>query len=620
VKIADFGLAKLLGQERSNFTLTEAHHVMGTPHYMAPEQVEHPKDVDHRADIYSLGVVFYEMLTGELPLGKFAPPSGKVEVDVRLDDVVLRTLEKEPQRRYQNVSEVRTQVQTIVSTPGQQAATLPAANMGFEYRSKRTLWGLPLVHITRGTDPVTGRPRTARGIIAIGDQARGVVAFGGVAVGVVSFGGLSVGLLSFGGCALGLLAAVGGLAVALGCAVGGGAVGFIALGGGAIGYLAYGGGAWGVHAFGGNASDPVATQFFEPWAKGLLERSLAWQWPILAIILGVGIGVPAWIEAQKRPARDVRRRSLKWGFLAWVVMIAALVTLNPRLVQRHVATRGGTRTTTLFEIHQGSGVVAEDLDAGEGRYRPSNWPDMSESQRARWAQSEGVDLMLDDIGEPWNLVTPTVQGITAVRVDNRLWNRMSVRDLTRALSESKTQMTVRQDDQWRRYALTDDGLRRSGLNCPITLVIRTAKDNTVLVQITSCVLEPRAITFNWKFLKPPSDLAALLQRQGDLDMAPNPAEIHALSMRIQAAIADVNMVSYPWDVSTARTQIESVLALEAQLMAAMADTETESLWRTVMDQARELRHAIRRGQGDQFTRVMVSLKATLDQAIPPGSQ
>ncbi|MGH7199715.1 MAG: serine/threonine-protein kinase, partial [Planctomycetaceae bacterium] len=91
VKIADFGLVKLLGREPGDLTLTEAQQVMGTLHYMAPEQMRGSREVDHRADIYSLGVVFYELLTGELPLGRFAPPSKKVQIDVRIDEVVLRT-------------------------------------------------------------------------------------------------------------------------------------------------------------------------------------------------------------------------------------------------------------------------------------------------------------------------------------------------------------------------------------------------------------------------------------------------------------------------------------------------------------------------------------------------
>ena len=116
VKIADFGIAKMLGEEAGQQTLTGAKDAVGTPHYMAPEQIEKPLSVDHRADIYSLGVVFYEMLTGELPLGKFQPPSKKVHIDVRLDEVVLHALEKEPERRYQQASQIKTAVETISTT------------------------------------------------------------------------------------------------------------------------------------------------------------------------------------------------------------------------------------------------------------------------------------------------------------------------------------------------------------------------------------------------------------------------------------------------------------------------------------------------------------------------
>jgi predicted Ser/Thr protein kinase len=113
VKIADFGIAKLLGRKASDYTLTGPWQVVGTPHYMAPEQMERPLAVDHRADIYSLGVVFYEMLTGELPMGRFPPPSQRVQVDVRLDEVVLRAMEREPDRRYQHASDIKTEVQAL---------------------------------------------------------------------------------------------------------------------------------------------------------------------------------------------------------------------------------------------------------------------------------------------------------------------------------------------------------------------------------------------------------------------------------------------------------------------------------------------------------------------------
>jgi serine/threonine protein kinase len=115
VKIADFGLARLLGQSPTMPTLTRTHQLMGTPAYMAPEQIEGLPGIDHRADIYSMGVVFYELLTGELPLGSFSPPSERAETDVRLDEVVLRTLAREPDRRYQQASQVKTDVEALRS-------------------------------------------------------------------------------------------------------------------------------------------------------------------------------------------------------------------------------------------------------------------------------------------------------------------------------------------------------------------------------------------------------------------------------------------------------------------------------------------------------------------------
>ncbi|PYJ02902.1 MAG: hypothetical protein DME25_14570 [Verrucomicrobia bacterium] len=262
VKIADFGLAKLVGQQAQDFRLTQSRMMLGTPQYMAPEQIEDPQKVDHRADIYSLGVVFYEMLTGELPMGRFALPSEKVRVDVRLDEVVLRTLAKEPERRYQHASDVRTAVESVSGPTEKLPPHLRRQVSGYEYKSKRTLWGLPVIHIASGMDPDTGKQRTAKGIIAIGPSATGVFASGGSAKGVFAVGGFSVGLVAVGGCALGLVG-VGGLAIGLLLACGGLALAPIAVGYTAIGYHAYGGTAWGVRSHGSNtqaSTTQVTTQ------------------------------------------------------------------------------------------------------------------------------------------------------------------------------------------------------------------------------------------------------------------------------------------------------------------------------------------------------------------------
>jgi predicted Ser/Thr protein kinase len=123
IKIADFGIAKLLTHATANYTLTGPWQVVGTWNYMAPEQLDNPLGLDHRADIYSLGVMFYEMLTGKLPQGRFPAPSEVAPVDSRVDDLVLKALEREPQRRFQNVGELRSALDELA---GERPGSRPA--------------------------------------------------------------------------------------------------------------------------------------------------------------------------------------------------------------------------------------------------------------------------------------------------------------------------------------------------------------------------------------------------------------------------------------------------------------------------------------------------------------
>ena len=126
VKIADFGLAKMAAASDSPPSLTLTRQVVGTPQYMAPEQMQGSKRVDHRADIYSLGVVFYELLTGELPLGRFEPPSHHGAVDSRLDPVVLRSLERDPERRYQRAAQLQSEIESLGGAAAVGGAPIPA--------------------------------------------------------------------------------------------------------------------------------------------------------------------------------------------------------------------------------------------------------------------------------------------------------------------------------------------------------------------------------------------------------------------------------------------------------------------------------------------------------------
>ncbi|HET6574582.1 MAG TPA: protein kinase [Fimbriiglobus sp.] len=275
VKIADFGLAKLMDPD--GLSLTHTRQAMGTPHYMAPEQWERPTEVDHRADIYSLGVLLYELLTGELPLGRFDPPSVKARVDARIDELVLRALAKEPARRYQHASDMKLALANLETAGGWiRTATYR------EYKSKRTFAGWPLVHVVAGRDPVTGQPKVAKGWIAVGEGAAvgGLAISGGAAVGGIAVaGGFSAGLLAVsGGMAIGVLALAGGAGIGLLAAVGGVAVSAgLAVGGGAVGRFAIGGAAFGEHVIGGQRQDADFGQRLAEWVQMLWTDYL---WPV----------------------------------------------------------------------------------------------------------------------------------------------------------------------------------------------------------------------------------------------------------------------------------------------------------------------------------------------------
>jgi serine/threonine protein kinase len=155
VKIADFGLAKLLAAPDTAVALTAPAQVLGTMHYMAPEQIEHPNHVDHRADIYALGVVLYEMLTGELPIGRFPLPSERTPIDPRLDQVVLKALEKEPDRRYQRITDVKTDVEFVAPPVGAPAPTIATVSGAVQPSSAGSFVHTPsMPHVLRAPKSV----------------------------------------------------------------------------------------------------------------------------------------------------------------------------------------------------------------------------------------------------------------------------------------------------------------------------------------------------------------------------------------------------------------------------------------------------------------------------------
>ncbi len=147
VKLADFGLAKLAGDPAAA-ALTRSGDVFGTPHYMAPEQWHGSAGVDHRADIYALGVLLYELLTGRLPVGSYQPASHEPGVPAGVDPIVQRSLQHEPEQRYQSARDVQRDLE-------QQRGAAPAAPRARKSRPVRWLVEAVLV-LLLGGGAVTG--------------------------------------------------------------------------------------------------------------------------------------------------------------------------------------------------------------------------------------------------------------------------------------------------------------------------------------------------------------------------------------------------------------------------------------------------------------------------------
>ncbi len=122
VKVLDFGLAKLTQNDQKVTHKTRTGSVMGTPYYMSPEQCEGKTEIDYRADIYSLGVLIFEMLTGKVPFGgegygeiivkhvTMPPPSVRSvvpELPEFMDAIMYRVLAKDRDQRFQTMSDLR---------------------------------------------------------------------------------------------------------------------------------------------------------------------------------------------------------------------------------------------------------------------------------------------------------------------------------------------------------------------------------------------------------------------------------------------------------------------------------------------------------------------------------
>ncbi len=126
VKVADFGLAK--ATDPSQMGLTKTNMAMGTPDFVSPEALMPGVPLDGRADLYAVGVMLYNMLTGTIPRGAFRMPSATLQTDARFDKIIGKAMEMDRERRYQTALDLRRDLDVILTTPAAKTGmqTIPA--------------------------------------------------------------------------------------------------------------------------------------------------------------------------------------------------------------------------------------------------------------------------------------------------------------------------------------------------------------------------------------------------------------------------------------------------------------------------------------------------------------
>ena len=490
VKIADFGIAKLVGEEKSDVTLTGTGAAIGTPHYMAPEQLEKPADVDHRADIYSLGVVFYEMLTGELPIGRFAPPSSKTPVGTAVDEVVFRTLEKDRERRYQSAGEMKAQVEHLSAAgAGTSAAGPPkisAASSTVPKWSQKAIWSAVLTGLSL--------PLAFPLLILIYISLGGFIGPFVVGLGVISLPGLA-------GCILGWTAlsdirahegTLRGLSLAL--------------------FAAF---AWPLFLL-------VSVTLTVPW---LMMRTPGSQFDaLLALLIFIGtITFAIWAiyatarwGANKPPSQ--RRGVLKWVFIGLLLASVGLAlrasfvrapmgrspimqteAVDPALEARfepdvQISVRdlfsGGEQLA--LERKQAVTLPPDAMRTEVGGTRTVTW---GRTMLLQWLADEGVDLAAiyyDDDHYGWGLVMRT----TTRRV-NEPWSTINAEVLRASLAGSD--MPLEKMDG---VDNTVNLYRLYPASVPMTFAVRTRAGRLAALQITGITTnDPSALKVRYKLLQ-----------------------------------------------------------------------------------------------------------------------